>query len=254
MIKQSLSIILVLFTLNSQASERVTFKAEDGVEVVADLHMAHPKTAPMIVLFHQAGWSRGEYLEIAPTLNRLGYNCLAVDLRSGNLVNGVRNETNKNARALMRETQYVDAYQDIAAAVEYSRAMTSNKLILWGSSYSSALVIKYAGDNPGKAQAVLSFSPGEYFRSQGKPGDWIKQSTVNINCPVFIASARNEIANWQAIYDAISASGKMNFTPSETLGNHGSSALWVRQTDHKEYWEAVVAFLKSLEPPRDTEE
>lgn len=252
-LRQSLSIILVLCCFAAQASEKVTFKAADGVEVVAELHMSHPKTAPMIVLFHQAGWSRGEYLEIAPTLNRLGYNCLAVDLRSGNLVNGVRNETNKNARALMRETRYVDAYQDIAAAVEYSRAMTSNKLILWGSSYSSALVIKYAGDNPGKAQAVLSFSPGEYFRSQGKPGDWITTSATHVTCPVFIASARNEKANWQGIYDAIPADGKMNYIPTETLGNHGSSALWVRQPDHKDYWEAVVTFLKSLEPPTTTE-
>lgn len=244
--KQFLSLILLFSSLFAVASEKVTFKAADGVEVVADLHMSHPKSAPLIVLFHQAGWSRGEYLEIAPTLNRLGYNCLAVDLRSGNLVNGIRNETHQHAKAQMRQTRYVDAYQDIEAAVSYAKNLTTGKLLIWGSSYSSALVIKYAGDNPDVIQAVLSFSPGEYFRSQGKPEDWITQSAKQITCPVFITSARNEKPNWEAIYEAVPVDGKMNFLP-ETLGNHGSSALWVRYDDHEAYWTAVVSFLKSLE-------
>ena len=34
----------------------------------ADLYIAHDASAPFILLFHQAGWSRGEYLEIAPKL------------------------------------------------------------------------------------------------------------------------------------------------------------------------------------------
>ncbi|PIB37484.1 hypothetical protein BFP72_08820 [Reichenbachiella sp. 5M10] len=200
----------------------------------------------MIVLFHQAGWSRGEYLEIAPTLNRLGYNCLAVDLRSGNLVNGVRNETNQNARAMMRQTRYVDAYQDIEAAIAYAKTQTSNKLIIWGSSYSSALALKYAGDRPYAVQAVLAFSPGEYFKSQGKPGDWISQSTAHITCPAFITSAQNERPNWDSIYEAIPIESKYYYLP-DTLGNHGSSALWVRYSDHQGYWSAVVDFLKTLE-------
>ncbi|UXP31534.1 lysophospholipase [Reichenbachiella agarivorans] len=166
--KQFLSILLSLSCLVSYAAETVKFKAADGVEIVADLHLSHPKSAPIIVFFHQAGWSRGEYLEIAPTLNRLGYNCLAVDLRSGNLVNGIRNETNQNARAMMRETKYSDAYQDIEAAATYAQTQTTNKVIIWGSSYSAALVLKYAGDYPSAVQAVLAFSPGEYFQITGQ--------------------------------------------------------------------------------------
>ena len=36
-----------------------------------------------IVMFHQAGWSRGEYREIAPKLVAKGYRVLAVDQRAG---------------------------------------------------------------------------------------------------------------------------------------------------------------------------
>jgi len=60
------------------AVETVTFPASDGLVVTADLYMAYAPTAPMILLFHQAGYSRGEYLEIAPRLNALGFNALGL--------------------------------------------------------------------------------------------------------------------------------------------------------------------------------
>jgi hypothetical protein len=48
----------------------ITFPSGDGVTCTADLYRVHPDPAtPFIVLFHQAGYSRGEYREIAPRLN-----------------------------------------------------------------------------------------------------------------------------------------------------------------------------------------
>ena len=67
---KSLLLLLTVFSLawgESSAMEKVTFKAADGLEVVADLYMIHEKSAPFIILFHQANWSRGEYMEIATT-------------------------------------------------------------------------------------------------------------------------------------------------------------------------------------------
>ena len=42
------------------SGETVTFKASDGIRVTADLYMAHESSAPFIILYHQAGYSRGE--------------------------------------------------------------------------------------------------------------------------------------------------------------------------------------------------
>ncbi|WP_424352380.1 hypothetical protein, partial [Lutimonas sp.] len=70
------------------SGETINFKASDGVTVTADLYMPHKTSAPFILLYHQAGYSRGEYLSIAPQLNAMGFNCLAVDQRSGDKVNG----------------------------------------------------------------------------------------------------------------------------------------------------------------------
>ena len=69
------------------------FPAADGVQVTADLYAPHPDSAPFIVLFHQAGSSRGEYRAIAPRLADLGFNVMAVDARSGHDREQVSNAT-----------------------------------------------------------------------------------------------------------------------------------------------------------------
>ena len=121
------------------------------------------------------------------------------------------------------------------------KTYNSKNIIIWGSSYSSSLVLKYAGDYPDKINAVLSFSPGEYFGNK----TFITQSAKNITVPVFITSAKNEKGSWSGIYEAIKSTKKQSFIP-QGAGNHGARALWTKNGDHKEYWDAVTAFLDSL--------
>lgn len=214
--------------------------------VTADLYLAHEKSATFIVLFHQARWSRGEYREIASKLNSLGYNCLAVDQRSGGEVNGVVNETARDARKKMKPTSYIDAIPDMLSAITYSRKnLAEGKLFIWGSSYSSSLVLKIAGDEPDIADAVLAFSPGEYFGGMGKPRDFISSSTATIMIPVFITSAKSEEVGWRKIFDAI-PSGKKKFYLPPARGKHGSSALWDTTPDSPGYWDAVTEFLSGI--------
>ena len=71
----------------------ITFSSADDTQLTADVYAPHDKSNPFIVLCHQAGWSRGEYRDIAPKLNQLGFNCMAIDQRSGEAVNDVANET-----------------------------------------------------------------------------------------------------------------------------------------------------------------
>lgn len=205
------------------------------------------KSRPFIILCHQAGWSRGEYQEIAPKLNEMGFNCLAIDQRSGGEVNGVKNETAALAKKRGMDTGFVAAEKDILAIVQRVREAdhAKGKVILWGSSYSAALVLRIAGEHPDLVDGVLSFAPGEYFRRFDKPADWIQNSAGNITVPVFITSAKNEFRNWSAIFDAIPGDAKTSFVP-ETAGNHGSRALWERFDDHDAYWEVTRAFLKQF--------
>jgi len=246
--KSILLIVLMLVSFNgiSQDVQTINFSSKDGLELTADLYMAHDNSAPLVLLFHQARWSRGEYQEIGPKLNMLGFNCIAFDLRSGGEVNGVKNASFIKAQQEMKPTKYVDAYQDIEASVNYAREYyAGGKLIVWGSSYSSALVLKYAGDNLTSVDAVMSFSPGEYFSSQGKTKTWITESSSKITQPVFITSAKGENSSWATIFAAIPSEQKVSFLPT-TPGNHGSKALWSKFGDSVYYWNEVENFLKNL--------
>ena len=237
--------ILLFFILPFQYTvETIGFPSKDGIQISADLYAPHnDQTKPFIILFHQAGWSRGEYMEIAPKLNALGFNCLAVDLRSGGSINTIENETHKRAKQLDMPTKYINSYQDIEAAVAYARSkFAKGKLIIWGSSYSAALVLKYAGDHR-DVDGVLSFSPGEYFSGQGESATYVTDAAKNIQIPVFITSAKNEVKSWKGIFEAIPSVKKEFFIP-ETSGNHGSRALWQKFDDSDAYWTAVDAFLK----------
>ena len=240
--------LLAVNVLTAQESteppfKTVTFQAPDGITVTGDLYMKHDSASPFIVLCHQARWSRGEYREIAPKLNDLGFNCLAIDQRSGGTVNGVDNRTHAAATKAGKPTLYADAEPDMIAALKWAKSNhAKGKLLLWGSSYSAALTLRIAGENPDLVDGALAFAPGEYFERFGKPGDWITLSARKIGDPVFVTSAKNEYKNWQPIFEAIPGTAKTKFLPT-TNGNHGSRALWEQFDDHRDYWTAVKRFL-----------
>ncbi|QQS50897.1 MAG: alpha/beta fold hydrolase [Bacteroidota bacterium] len=236
-------IALAFLSTLMQAQEKVVYKAPDKVPITADLYAPNAPMATFIILFHQAKYSRGEYLEIAPKLNKQGFNCLAVDLRSGEAINNVRNETFAYADSLQMKTRYIDAYDDMRASVSYVRSKYPNaKVIIWGSSYSASLAIKMAADYPTGISAVVAFSPGEYFAAYGWSRDIVKMSASRVKCPVFITSSKTEVAEWQGIYDAIPVATKVSFVPNAT-GKHGSKALWSDFPENTEYWTAINKFL-----------
>lgn len=247
---QAMRSLLIIFFIsflisNSNAQpEKVHFSSRDGIRITADYYRIHADTVPLIILFHQAGWSRGEYIEIAPRLNQLGFNCLAVDLRSGKTVNNIDNETFLEAKKKMKETNYLAAEPDIIAAVDYGLNIAEGKIFLWGSSYSASLVLKTATQYQDQLQAVLAFSPGEYFRSFGRPSNFISASVSELRIAAFLTCANREREKCEIIYDSIPSTSKVFFVP-ETSGNHGSSALWNIHFDSKAYWKAVDSFLKA---------
>ena len=131
----TLNFILMLMPTFALAadSEIVNFASADNILISADVYSAHKSSAPVIVLLHQAGSSRGEYSDIAPRLNALGFNCLAVDLRSGEFSRGIDNETSMRASNAGLPTAYADALPDIISALEYThKNYPDSKVLAWG--------------------------------------------------------------------------------------------------------------------------
>ena len=231
---------LLLLVFNSSAQLIIKFPSKDGIIITADLYFVND-TLPYMILCHQAGFSRGEYKETASKFTKFGYNCIAIDARSGGEVNGIKNETAAAATSAKKAVSYLDAEQDIIAAIDYIYAKSKKKVILVGSSYSASLVLKIATTND-KVKAVLAFSPGEYFGTKLN----LKESIKNLNKPFFVTSSQTEApALAKLIKDAVSAR-KQQFIPSGK-GDHGSKALWKSNPNYHEYWLALLMFMRDIE-------
>jgi len=237
--------LLAWVALPAEAFETITFPSSDGLQITVDQYLVDDDPArPVIVLFHQSRWSRGEYRETAPRLNALGFNCLAVDQRSGDTINGVVNETKLRAVAAGLGTEWLDAIPDMESANAWARTHHPQAPVIgWGSSYSSALILKLAGEQRSLVEGILSFSPGEYF----SPSNLIRTGAARLQVPVFVAWKQSEYDRYRAIYDAIVLAEKVLFVP-ETSGNHGSRALWSEFSDSEAYWVAVEEFLARWTP------
>lgn len=231
---------------NSTAYKRVQFYSLDSLLIDANYYVVNPTSAPSILLCHQAGWNKYEYDSIAVALQNKGYNCLAIDQRSGGMMslNGIQpiNATYNRAITAKLATEYLDAEQDIIAAINYLYTQTQQPIILWGSSYSSTLAL-YNGLNNDKVAAVVAFSPGDYFSEQkGSLIPLIATSTK----PFFLTSSKKEAEGVQALLqDKTLEHQQVHFIPKSD-GNHGSRALWASKVDNKEYWTAITSFLESL--------
>jgi dienelactone hydrolase len=219
---------------------KVAFEADDGLLVVADHYIVN-KTYPYILLFHQLESSRGEFREIAPKLNKLGYNCLAVDLRAGSEVNFVRNETAQNASSMRISKRLEDAKRDMIAAIGFVNSRNDLPVILLGSTFSASLSLILAKERE-DVQAVVAFSPGEFF--SGKLN--VKTLIKGLQKPVFIGSSRSEQKFVAELANGIPESSRQIIISTSTDGVHGAKALWETERTHNENWLALMMFLKNL--------
>lgn len=230
--------LVVTFEINAQTT--VEFPSKDGLLITADLYeVKSPKE--VILLCHQAGYSRGEYLKTALQLNDLGYSCMAIDQRSGKGVNGIENETVKRAKSKGLRTTYLDAKQDIEAAIDYLSERNNERLLMIvGSSYSASLVLLIGKEN-NKVKAVAAFSPGEYLK--GVP---VAENVSGYSKPVYLTSSKSESIKLGNLAVGIPKNQLTFYKPSEK-GIHGSRALWNTTEGTKGYWDSFKTFLNFVE-------
>lgn len=231
--------------------ERVTFFAEDSTKVFGNLYTHNPE-APIIALFHQARSNKSEYFGIAQRLVKLGFNCLAIDQRSGGNVMDFRNETVENLDSIQLQflgknpiEGFIAAEMDMKATIQYLANRFNQKVIVWGSSYSSTLAL-YQGVSNDLISAVIAFSPGHYLDE--KKGS-LRKHLAGCRKPLFLTSSLKESSGEGGVDDLIQEISKtdkqIHFIPTAP-GKHGSSALWISNSNSEEYWAALSRFLRKL--------
>jgi dienelactone hydrolase len=224
------------------AQRKVTFTASDHLTVTADLYRLN-KNDPYIILLHRENSSRGEYRDIAPKLQKLGFNCLAVDLRYGKECNFVRNETVMQAQQKNAATSMLDCEKDIAAAIDYIVKTAVNKrCILLGSSFSASLAMK-AANHHRDVTAAIAFSPGEYFGSTVSVKDWF----ADYDRFLFVATTQHEYPFVTDLLQNIPSSARLTrFQPSSESSVQGAPVLWNEEASSDEYWMSLMLFLNKV--------
>ncbi len=231
-----------LFILNIYGfcQHKVTFIASDSLRITADLYLNN-YNYPFILLFHQSGYSRGEYAGIADKLLNLDYNCLAVDLRSGGKVNYIKNETASRLQDKNMSCRLIDSRKDILAAIEYTRNYNNIPVILFGSSYSASLCM-IVGKNNENVNAVVAFSPGEYF----EPEISVKSTLKDFDKPLFVSSSENEYSYILEMLDFAPENILTIYKHKEGNDSHGAKILWESNKASKECWLELLMFFRKI--------
>lgn len=133
--------------------------ASDGTVVsLYDYHPKAPGPATPVLMFHQAGGdARGELGPIAEKLASAGRRVFTADLRSGGSRFGGINQTAAEYKG--PEPSYCAVYPDLVAALDKATVEIGGPVVVVGSSYSAALVVKLAAEHPGKIAGFVAFSP-----------------------------------------------------------------------------------------------
>ena len=219
--------------------KKINFNSKDGLEMTADLYEVN-KPKDFILLCHRSHCNRAEYRETAPRLNELGFSCLAIDQRSGMKVFGETNETKDRAKAKGLPTGYLDARQDLEAAIDYVYELNEkNKIILFGSSYSAALALLVSTQTH-KVKVTIAYSPGEYLK-----GVNLSNEIKRIDKPTYVTSPKAEIKQVTDLTKNVIPKFLTHFIPTVD-GFHGSKTLWKEVSGHETYWTSLENFLNRI--------
>lgn len=221
----------------SQDNKQPDLMTRDGIRIGARYYPA-VKPKALILLFHQAGSSKDEYARIAPRLVAEGYSALAIDQHSGGSLFG-RNET---VARIGQAMSFDDARQDLDVALDWA-SQRGVPVIVWGSSYSAALVFELTADNPGRIAGVLAFSPGEFLKGASR----VRSAARRVHVPVYVTMASGEEEQARQIFDAIASKDKVLAVPAER-GVHGSPTLDPDRNPQGATgnWRSVEAYLHHL--------
>jgi len=237
-------VIILLIGLTTGLNDAIAADSTDNsdgpIETVGDGGVAvHGNTyfadldgnAPLILLFHQGGSNgRGEYGQLAPWLNEQGFRAIAWDARAGGDLYGA---TNRTQDSLPKDTpdHYCDAYDDLHAALAYVvNNQLAEKVIVWGSSYSGALVFRLAADYPDVIIGVFAYSPASGDPMENcRARQWVDRVTA----PKIVFKPTTEMERESSIEQKVilTNAGTEYFIVEN--GIHGSSMLVDERTDHE---------------------
>jgi pimeloyl-ACP methyl ester carboxylesterase len=130
----------------SLASEDVSLRSKDGVEIRGWWIPCSPPAKGTVVMVHGLNRSRIEMVRRVPFVHSNGWNALLIDLRHHGASGG--SATTFGAREK----------DDVEAAARFARERAPGRVVLWGVSLGAASVVLAAADDPQVAGVICDSS------------------------------------------------------------------------------------------------
>lgn len=139
----------------SGASDRVTFRTEDGVQIAATWYDPPSRSAPAVILVHMLHRSRRDWDPVASRLASEGIGALAIDLRGHGDSSGSAGDGDP--------PDYSAMVKDLAAARRYVSTRVQGHIGIAGASIGANLAVLEASTDTSVASLAL-LSPSLDYR------------------------------------------------------------------------------------------
>ena len=147
--------LVVLGVTAGAATDRVTFRTEDGVQIVATWYDPSSRSAPAVILVHMLHRSRRDWDTVGSRLASEGIGALAIDLRGHGDSSGVAGEGDG--------PDYSSMVRDLAAARRFVATRVQGRVGIAGASLGANLAVLAASADPTIASLAL-LSPSMDYR------------------------------------------------------------------------------------------
>ena len=143
-------------------------------------------------------------------------------------------------------TSYCAVLPDLEVALAHARETEPGRqAILWGSSYSAALVIQLGATRPDDVAGVLAFSPASGDPMDGCRPEPFAERLVD---PLLVVRPLSELQNERAADQFARFADLGHTTYVADPGSHGSSTLVPERAggDTEDTWRVVMDFLEQV--------
>lgn len=147
--------LVALGVTAAAASDRVTFRTDDGVQIVATWYDPSSHSAPAVILVHMLHRSRRDWDTVGSRLASEGIGALAIDLRGHGDSSGVSGEGDA--------PDYSSMVRDLAAARRFVATRVQGRVGIAGASLGANLAALAASADPTIASLAL-LSPSLDYR------------------------------------------------------------------------------------------
>lgn len=209
-VRQALVLLLIL-SASPAATDRVTFRTDDGVQISGTWYDPSSRAAPAVILVHMLHRSRRDWDGVASRLASAGIGALAIDLRGHGDSGGASPGGDADYSAMLH---------DLAAARRFVASRVQGRIGIAGASLGANLAALDAAGDPSIASLAL-LSPSLDYRGLRIEAAMRKYG----DRPALLVSSDDDAYATRSVKDLAKAAGGVREQLLLSQSGHGTMML-----------------------------